>query len=106
MDQPTQEKFDSAFRILFCGDLILLEDQVKNAFDGQNYNFSTVFEYTKDYIQSADLSIGVFEGPTGGNRKNYSQSNFADGKSLYLNYPDSFADSVRIRVQMIKKHRG
>ena len=95
IDSATLESFKGAFRILFCGDLILLEDQVKRAFNGKNYNFDEMFEFTKEYISGADFSIGVFEGPCGGTTKLFSQSNFADGKRLYLNFPDTFADAVK-----------
>ena len=73
----------------------MLEDQVKRAFDGEKYNFDEMFEFTKKYISAADFSIGVFEGPLGGNEKLYSQGNFDDGKPLYLNFPDEFADAVK-----------
>lgn len=89
------KKYEDAFRILFCGDLILLEDQVKRAFDGKNYNFDEMFEFTKEYISVADFSVGVLEGPFGGTAKLYSQSNYGDGKKLYVNYPDSFADAIK-----------
>ena len=95
LDAATKKKFDEAFRILFCGDLILLEDQVKNAFNGSDYDFAPLFEYTRKYIQAADLSIGVFEGPCGGNILPYSQSNYADGVPLYINFPDSFVDAIK-----------
>jgi len=95
MNTETAAKFDNSFKILFCGDLILLEDQVKRGFDGNTYNFAEVFEYATPYISRADLSIGVFEGPLGGTGKNFSQSNFDDGKELYLNFPDEFADAVK-----------
>ena len=92
---PNESIFGDAFRILFCGDLILLEDQVKNAYTGSGYDFSSLFEYTKRYIQAADFAIGVFEGPCGGTRRLYSQSNYGDKVPLYLNYPDEFADDVK-----------
>ncbi|MBQ6005763.1 MAG: CapA family protein [Selenomonadaceae bacterium] len=95
MTAETAAKFDNSFKILFCGDLILLEDQVKRGFNGKNYDFAEVFEYATPYISSADLAIGVFEGPLGGTSKNFSQSNFDDGKELYLNFPDEFADAVK-----------
>jgi len=91
----TLKNYKNAFRILFCGDLILLEDQVKRAFDGKNYNFDEMFEFTKEYISSADFSIGVLEGPLGGNANLYSQSNYDDGKTLRLNFPDEFADAIK-----------
>lgn len=95
IDSVTQKKYDDAFKILFCGDLILLEDQVKRAFDGEKYNFDDMFEFTKKYISVADFSIGVLEGPLGGNAKLYSQGNYADGKFFYLNFPDEFADAIK-----------
>lgn len=62
-----RERFDSALRITFAGDLILLEDQVKRAYAGDgSYDFAPVFEYAKKYIDSADYAIGVFEGPLAG----------------------------------------
>ena len=95
MDSETEEKYDKAFRLLFCGDLILLEDQVKRSYDGIGYDFSPCFEYTSPYISSADFAIGVMEGPFAGNARNYSQGNYEDGKELYLNFPDEFADAVK-----------
>lgn len=95
MDSATVARFDNSFKILFSGDLILLEDQVKRGYTGTGYNFAEVFEYAAPYISRADFSIGVFEGALGGTIKNFSQSNFDDGKELYLNFPDEFADAVK-----------
>ena len=95
MSVEAKTKIDRSFKIIFAGDLILLEDQVKRAFDGQAYDFAPLFEHTRRYIQAADFSIGVFEGPMGGTARPYSQSNFDDGKFLYLNFPDEFADAVK-----------
>ena len=95
MNNEQKEKFDNAFRITFSGDLILLEDQVKRAYNGKEYDFSDVFEYAEPYISSADMAIGVFEGPMAGAEAGYTSSNFEDGKELYLNFPDSFADAVK-----------
>lgn len=95
MDSETAARFDNSFKILFSGDLILLEDQVKRGYTGTGYDFAEVFEYATPYISRADFSIGVFEGALGGTIKNFSQSNFDDGKELYLNFPDEFADAVK-----------
>ena len=95
MDSETAARFDNSFKILFSGDLILLEDQVKRGYTGTGYDFAEVFEYATPYISRADFSIGVFEGALGGTSKNFSQSNFDDGKELYLNFPDEFADAVK-----------
>ncbi|MBQ8567718.1 MAG: CapA family protein [Oscillospiraceae bacterium] len=95
MSAETAEKYDNAFRILFAGDLILLEDQVRNARNSSGYDFSPMFEYTKEYISSADLAVGVFEGPMAGDENGYSSSNYDDGKNLYLNFPDEFAYAIK-----------
>ena len=95
MSAEQKQAFDDAFRITFAGDLILLEDQVKRAYNGKDYDFSEVFDYAEPYIASADFSIGVFEGPAAGPEAGYTSSNFDDGKSLYLNFPDSFASAIK-----------
>lgn len=95
MTAQQQERYQNAYRILFAGDLILLEDQVKRGFTGAGYDYSSMFAYTEDYIQSADLAIGVFEGPMAGEEVGYSNSNFGDGKELYLNFPDAFGQAVK-----------
>lgn len=83
-------------RIVFAGDLILLENQVRLAYDEEtdSYDFSSMFEYTTDEISSADLAIGVYEGPSGGEELGYTTSNYGDGKYLRLNFPDEFAAEV------------
>lgn len=88
-------RMDNSFTILFSGDLILLEDQVKNGYTGEGYDFSDMFEYTAPYISSADMAIGVLEGPLAGEDEGYTSSNYDDGKELYLNYPDEFAVAVK-----------
>lgn len=95
MTAAQREKFQNAYRILFAGDLILLEDQVKRGYTGSGYDYSPMFFYTKEYIESADLAIGVFEGPMAGEEAGYSNSNFKDGKELYLNFPDAFGCAVK-----------
>ena len=95
MTAEQKKAFDNSFRITFSGDLILLEDQVKRAYNGGKYDFSEVFEYAKPYISAADLAIGVFEGPMAGEAAGYSSSNYGDGKELYLNFPDEFALAVK-----------
>lgn len=95
MTNAQKEAFDKAFRITFAGDLILLEDQVKLGVTGNGYDFNDVFERAKPYISSADLAIGVFEGPMAGKDKGYTTGNFDDGKKLYLNFPDEYAEAVK-----------
>ena len=95
MSAEEKARFDNAFRIVFSGDIILLEDQVKRGYKNGKYDFSELFEYTEKYISSADLAIGVFEGPMGGAMAGYSTSNYGDGKKLYLNFPDELASAVK-----------
>lgn len=95
MTVSQKECFDNAFRITFAGDLILLENQVNLGCKNGNYDYSDVFEYAKPYISSADLAIGVFEGPMAGSDKGYSISNYDDGKRLCLNFPDEFGTAVK-----------
>lgn len=89
------EEFENAFRLTFAGDLILLEDQVKRGYTENGYDFSDVFEYAEPYISSADLAVGVFEGPMAGGEEGYSTSNYGDGKEVRLNFPDEFAQNVK-----------
>ncbi len=95
MTAEQKSRFDNAFTLTFSGDLILLEDQVKRAYNGSEYDFADVFEYAQRYIGSADYAIGVFEGPMAGEDAGFSSSNYDDGKALYLNFPDSFAEAVK-----------
>ncbi len=97
MSSSQEMQFDNAYKILFSGDLLLLEDQVKRAYDeaSSTYNFQPAFAYTKDEIRSADLAIGVLEGPLPGDPSLFSTSNFADGKELYLGFPDEWAVAIR-----------
>lgn len=88
---------DKAIKITFTGDLILLRDMVERAYNSatKEYEFDDMFTYIKPYLQHSDLNIGVFEGPLAGEDCGYSSSNYGDGIRLYINFPDSFADSVR-----------
>ncbi|MFP4098256.1 MAG: CapA family protein [Alphaproteobacteria bacterium] len=87
----------NAVSISFVGDLILLRDQVYKAYESSSgsYNYDSLFEYTQDYFKKDDFSIGVFEGPAAGAGNEYSTSEYADGIPLYLNFPDSFATSIK-----------
>lgn len=95
MTTQQQSDFDNAFRLTFAGDLILLEDQVKRAYNGTGYDFTDVFEYAEKYISSADMAISVFEDPMAGEEVGYSTSNYGDGKELALNFPDEFATVIK-----------
>jgi len=89
-----KSSYDSAVKLLFCGDLLLLEEQVQAGKTSEGYDFSGIFSYTESYIQDADLAVGVFEGPMAGSDAGYSTGNFDDGRPLAFNFPDSFAAAV------------
>ncbi len=95
LSSEQKTSFDNAFRLTFAGDLILLEDQVKRGYNGDGYDFSDVFGYAEKYISSADFAVGVFEGPAAGAEVGFSSSNYGDGKTLALNFPDEFAKAVK-----------
>lgn len=78
----------------FVGDLILLENQVKNSYINNTYNFDYMFEQVADYFQDVDYMMGVLEGPVDDN-KPYSIGNFDDGKTIKLNYPSAFLSSIK-----------
>lgn len=63
LSHDEMRNINNAFKIIFCGDLILLEDQVKRAYNQHedSYNFDSMFEFTSKYFSSADLAIGVLE---------------------------------------------
>lgn len=89
--------FEKAIRISYIGDLILLKDQVisaKNISSGK-YEFDEMFKYTSDYFKKSDLTIGIYEGPSAGNKTSFSSSNYGDGLPLTLNFPDEFAESIK-----------
>ena len=90
------EQNGRAFKLLFCGDLLLLEDPVKLGSRGEGgFDYADVFEYTRGEISSADLAVGVFEGPCAGAEVGYSSSNYGDGKTLWVNFPDEWARAVK-----------
>lgn len=95
MSEQEAESFQSAFKILFAGDMILLEDQVRNAYKGNGYDFTECFTYTQQYISAADYAIAVLEGPLAGEAAGYSTSNYGDGKELRLSFPDAWARAIQ-----------
>jgi len=96
MGEVEMQKIKSAIKISFIGDLILLRDMVERAYvvEKETYCFDGIFYYVKDYLES-DLSIGVLEGPLAGKERGWSTSDYYDGRMLRLNFPDSFAESIK-----------
>ena len=96
-EENLKNYLNNSIRISYIGDLILLKDYIiaaRNNITGK-YEFDKIFQYTSQHFHESDLSIGVFEGPCAGKNKSYSTGNNDDGKPLYLNFPDEFAEAVR-----------
>lgn len=92
-----QADLNQAIRLSFAGDLILLRDAAENGWceTSNKYDYAPMFQEVSEYWKSADLAIGVFEGPMAGPAKGYSTSTYGDGIPLYLNFPDEFAAAVK-----------
>lgn len=92
-----QTAIDDSVEIAFVGDLILLKDQVTEAYcrERDQYDFDPVFAYARKYLDQADFTVGVLEGPVAGSEKGYSTGNYYEGTPLYLNFPDSFAQAIK-----------
>jgi len=71
----TPKKEDTQITMTVIGDIMCHNSQYTDAFDGETYDFSYVFEDVKDYISSADIAIGNLE------------TTFAGAKRGYSNYP-------------------
>ena len=97
MDKEEEEKINNSVSILFAGDLILLKEQVRRGYNEQTkkYDFNSIFDYTKKYIENADLAFGVFEGPMPGEKTGYTTSDYDDGTELHLGFPDEFGYAVK-----------
>lgn len=97
MSKSIQDKLASSITISFVGDLILLEDGVKHAWNPRtkDYDFAPVFSHVKHYLQQSDYCIGVLEVPVAGEDAGYSQSNFGDGIPLYLNALNQWARDIQ-----------
>lgn len=84
-------------RISFCGDLILLKDQVSDGYvpSRGTYAFDVPLSGLGDLLTRSDLAIGVCEGPMAGSKVGYSDTNLRDGKEPFsLNFPDEFATAM------------
>lgn len=72
-EENKNEKGSEEIKIISVGNIIFHDTQLIGAKNGTSYDFNPSFEYVKDKIKSADLSIGVLE------------TTFAGGK--YTGYP-------------------
>ncbi|MCQ2969183.1 MAG: CapA family protein [Clostridium sp.] len=72
--------------IISLGNLIIHQSQIDGAKNENGYDFSPSFQYIKDIVLDADISLGVFEGAlAGGEPTGYP----------YFNSPDEVIDSLK-----------
>ena len=73
IDEPVIPE-DTYATILSFGDTLTHSQVYKSAYDSttKTYDFSPIFEYVEEYVQSATISIGNFECPMAGPEKGYS----------------------------------
>ncbi len=92
-----QHDLDNAIKVSFTGDLLLLRDMIERAYiEGtDSVGFDEMFEHVSEYWRDDDLSIAVFEGPVASADSGYTASCFRDNIPLHLNFPSSFATSVK-----------
>ncbi|SDO04380.1 CapA family protein [Alkalicoccus daliensis] len=92
-----KKRLEEGVCLSFVGSLILFRDQVLNAYDPatKTYEFSPMFTYVKKHLAESDFAMGVFEGPTAGEKYEYSTSCYGDALPLTLNFPDSYAREVK-----------
>lgn len=72
-EENKKEKVSEEIKIISVGNILFHDTQLIGAKNGSTYDFNPSFQYVKDKIKSADLSIGVLE------------TTFAGGK--YTGYP-------------------
>ena len=88
----------NAVSISFVGDLILLRDQVYRAWDAKagQYKFDSMFQYTRKYLDRRPISPSAsWRGRWPETRSSTSTSSYDDGIPIHLNFPDTFAESVK-----------
>lgn len=72
--------------IVSLGNLIIHQSQINGAKNENGYDFSPSFQYIKDMVSDADISLGILEGTlAGGEPTGYP----------YFNSPDEVVDSLR-----------
>ncbi|MDF2677154.1 MAG: CapA family protein [Bacillota bacterium] len=94
-EEPKQEEVeknpDVTINIAATGDIMFHPSQIEGAYDKSTdtYDFRNSFKAVKDIFQSADLSIGNFEGTTAGNETYAYQ-----GYPLF-NAPDEALEAIK-----------
>lgn len=90
VDEEGQEKVEAEeikyIDIMSLGNLIIHQSQIDGAKNENGYDFSPSFQYIKDMISEADISLGILEGTlAGGEPSGYP----------YFNSPDEVVDTLR-----------
>ena len=90
VDEKEQEAIENEeikyIDIVSLGNLIIHQSQINGAKNENGYDFSPSFQYIKDMVSDADISLGILEGTlAGGEPTGYP----------YFNSPDEVVDSLR-----------
>ena len=90
VDEKEQEAIENEeikyIDIVSLGNLIIHQSQINGAKNENGYDFSPSFQYIKDMVSDADISLGILEGTlAGGEPTGYP----------YFNSPDEVIDSLR-----------
>ncbi len=89
------KKEDINMQMSVIGDIMCHNSQYKDAYIGNSYDFSYVFEDIKKYIDSADIAIGNLETTFAGSAKGYSNyPRFNTPEQLANNLKDFGIDVV------------
>ena len=90
VDEKEQEAIENEeikyIDIVSLGNLIIHQSQINGAKNENGYDFSPSFQYIKEMVSEADISLGILEGTlAGGEPTGYP----------YFNSPDEVVDSLR-----------
>ena len=90
VDEKEQEAIENEeikyIDIVSLGNLIIHQSQINGAKNENGYDFSPSFQYIKEMVSEADISLGILEGAlAGGEPTGYP----------YFNSPDEVIDSLR-----------
>ena len=84
--EATEKEEVKYIDIISLGNLIIHQSQINGAKNENGYDFSPSFQYIKDMVSDADISLGILEGTlAGGEPTGYP----------YFNSPDEVIDSLR-----------
>lgn len=89
--EPPIEKISTA-TILSTGDLLFHERVINSGLDKETgeYNYDSIFQYIKGYVEQADYAVANMEGTLAGNTNGYKYSGYP-----CFNTPDAAVDAAK-----------